>query len=265
MKSDRGEHFERLCQVMERLRRPDGCVWDRQQDNRSIKTYILEEAYEVAEAVEKENPSALREELGDLLFLIIFMAHVATEEGKFNISEVMADIEQKMIRRHPHVFGNSTVRNAEDVRDRWQQLKSEEKKDERLSVLDGVPVSLPCLLRAHRLTERAAAVGFDWTKPGDVMEKVEEELEEFRRALAEGRREKIEEELGDLLFVIVNCARSFRINSEEALRSSIAKFIRRFHHIEDRLGSQGINLQWATMEEMDKLWDEAKRLENKGQ
>lgn len=264
MKSDRGERFERLCQVMERLRGPDGCVWDRQQDQRSIKTYILEEAYEVAEAVEKDNPSAILEELGDLLFLLIFMAQIATEEGKFNLSEVMASIEKKMIRRHPHVFDNSTVRDAEDVRDRWFQLKSEEKKDERLSILDGIPVSLPSLLRAHRITERAAMVGFDWTKPADVMEKVEEELEEFRRAVADGKREKMEEELGDLLFVLVNIGRSFRINSEEALRASITKFIRRFHYLEDRLRAQGRSPQNATMEEMDKLWDEAKGLETKG-
>jgi tetrapyrrole methylase family protein/MazG family protein len=264
MKSDRGERFEKLCQVMERLRGPDGCVWDRQQDNHSVKTYVLEEAYEVAEAVEKVNPSALREELGDLLFLIIFMAQIAAEEEKFNISEVMAAIEEKMIRRHPHVFGDSTVRDAEDVRDRWIELKSEEKRDERSSILDGVPVSLPSLLRAHRLTERAATVGFDWAKPGDVMEKVEEELKEFRSAVTEGNREKIEEELGDLLFVLVNCARSFRVNSEEALRASIEKFIRRFHHIEERMQAQGRSIQRATLQEMDKFWDEAKRMETKG-
>ncbi len=249
---------------MERLRGPGGCVWDRQQDNRSIKTYILEEAYEVAEAVDKENPSALREELGDLLFLIIFMAQIAAEDGKFDISEVMAGIEKKMIRRHPHVFAHAKAKDAQEVRDRWHQLKAKEKKDERFSVLDGVPSSLPSLLRAHRLTERAASVGFDWTKPGDVMEKVEEELEEFRSAVSKGKCDEIEEELGDFLFVLVNLARSFRVNSEEALRASIAKFIRRFNHIEEKLRAQGSTPQQATLEEMDKFWNEAKRLESDG-
>jgi len=264
MISDQGERFERLCQIMKRLRGPDGCAWDRQQDQHSVKTYVLEEAYEVVEAAEEANPAALKEELGDLLFLIIFMARIAEEEGKFSISEVMAGVEKKMITRHPHVFGNSTVRNAEDIRDQWLEIKSEEKSGERSSILDGVPVSLPSLLRAHRLTERAATVGFDWASPGDVMEKVDEELEEFRSAVAEGSRKKIEEELGDLLFVLVNCARSFRVNGEEALRASVEKFIRRFHHIENRMRAQGISLQRATLQEMDKFWDEAKRLETEG-
>jgi len=249
---------------MERLRGPGGCAWDHQQDNRSIKTYILEEAYEVAQTLDEENPSALREELGDLLFLIIFIAQIAAEDGKFDISNVMAGVEEKMIRRHPHVFGDTTAANVQEIRDRWHQLKAKEKKDERFSVLDGVPNSLPSLLRAHRLTERAAAVGFDWTKPGDVMEKVEEEFEEVRSAVSKGNRDEIGEELGDLLFVLVNLARSFRIHSEEALRASIAKFIRRFHYIEEKLRAQGISPQQATVEEMDKFWNEAKRLEVDG-
>ncbi|MDA8168267.1 MAG: nucleoside triphosphate pyrophosphohydrolase, partial [Nitrospiraceae bacterium] len=224
-----GEEFEKLLKIMDALR--EGCPWDRKQTPESLKPYIIEEAYEVLEAVEEKDPAKIKEELGDLLFQIIFQARIAQEKREFDIAGVLRAISEKMVSRHPHVFGEAEAKTAEDVIEKWQEHKRREGKL-RESVLEGIPVDLPALLRAQKVQKRASRAGFDWQRAEDVLEKLEEEVGEFRDAVKSENRDEMEEELGDILFSIVNTARLMGLNPEEALRKTTSKFAGRFRYIE---------------------------------
>lgn len=256
--------FGKLLTLIERLRNPEGgCPWDIRQTKEDVGRYLLDETYEVLEAIGKDSPAALREELGDLLFMILFLARIAEEENLFGINGVLDDISAKMIRRHPHVFGDAKVKDAAEVKRNWDQIKRDvEKRGEgEPSILARVPRTMPALMRAQKITSEAAKVGFDWEGAESVMAKVEEELGEFREALAKGDPEGVRDEIGDILFSIVNLSRHLNINSEEALRSTNRKFEERFLYIEERLREQGKSPATSTLEEMDALWEEAKKRE----
>ncbi len=250
--------LEELIKIMSDLRGEQGCPWDKEQTRESLKPFIVEEAYEVLEAIDEKKPEAVKEELGDLLFQIVFQCQIAKERGEFDMSDVIEKIGKKMIARHPHVFGDADYKTSEEVLVHWEAQKKREGK-QRESILDGVPHTLPSLLRAHRLQDRASRVGFDWEKVEDVLQKLEEELEEFRSALKEKREDEIEDELGDIFFVLVNISRFVGINPEDALRKTISKFISRFRHIEMSAAEMGKRLSDMTLAEMDALWDEAKK------
>lgn len=255
--SSAGERFEQLLEIMARLRAPDGCPWDREQTHESLVKYVIEEAYEVAESVEEGNWEALSEELGDVLLQVVFHARMAEEAGLFQIDTVLDRIIEKMVRRHPHVFGDAQAETAEDVLKRWETSKREE-KPERTSILDGIPRNLPALMRAHRLQDRASWSGFDWERIEEVFDKIREELGELQDAHARGVQEDVREEMGDLFFALVNVARYLDVDPEESLRAANDKFTHRFHHIESGLEAQEVTLDDATLQQMDALWDEAK-------
>ncbi len=250
--------LEDLIELMATLRSENGCPWDRKQTKDSIKPYTLEEAYEVVEAVDERDPQKIREELGDLLFQIVFYAQLLQEEDNIDMYDIMEMIYSKMIRRHPHVFGEINVKNAEEVLVNWEQIKQEEKKVERSSVLDGVPKELPSLLRAHRIQSRASHIGFKWESFDQILEKLDEEFYELRQAYKHGIIEEIEEEFGDLLFVLVSISRFLKVNPEDALRKAITKFIKRFKHMEHTI--QAMNKTWKdlSVKEMEQLWEESK-------
>lgn len=247
-----------LLKIMVALRAEQGCPWDKQQTRDSLKPFIIEEAYEVLEAIDQHDPVAIKEELGDLLFQIVFQSRIAEEKGEFAISDVIETIAKKMISRHPHVFGDAACRTAEDVVVNWEEHKKREGK-QRSSILEGVPKDLPALLRAQRLQSRASRIGFDWDRVEDVLEKLDEEVREFKDAVREKKRGEIEDELGDILFMIVNISRFIGVNPEDALRKTISKFISRFRYMEMAAAESGRRLSDMTVEEMDGLWDEAKR------
>lgn len=250
--------FSELVKIMAVLR--ERCPWDRKQDHQSLKPYLVEEAYELIEAIEEGSPGKMKEELGDLLLQILFHARLAEERGEFDIGGVIEAIGKKMVARHPHVFGSERYETPEEVAGQWEERKKEEGKL-RESLLDGVPRGMPSLLRAHRLQSRAAGAGFDWKRIDDVLLKLEEELREFREALRAGRQEAVEEELGDIFFVLVNLSRFVGVNPEEALRKTTGKFISRFRHIEARAEEEGLSLRDMTLEDMDALWEDAKKNE----
>jgi MazG family protein len=262
-----------LLAVMARLRDPEsGCPWDREQTFATIAPYTIEEAYEVADAIERGDMDALRDELGDLLLQVVYHAQMAAESDRFNFSDVVDAVTAKMIRRHPHVFSDPSRRD-EFLRDNlWERIKAEEKAERNgavpASVLDDVPPALPSLTRAVKLQKRAARVGFDWPELTPVIDKAEEELGELKAALADSAAgtsdaTQVAEEFGDLLFVMANIARHLDVDPETALRSANAKFVRRFHSIEDALSREGRKPEDATLEEMDRLWDAAKDAERK--
>jgi tetrapyrrole methylase family protein/MazG family protein len=248
------EGFRRFITIVRRLRRD--CPWDRKQTHRSLRDSLIEEAYEVVEALDLNDRDELREELGDLLLHVAMHATIAEQAGEFTLKEVLHGISAKLIRRHPHVFGTRMVRTEREVKQNWEVLKMDEG---RSSVLEGVPRWLPALQRAQRVQERAAKGGFDWRKKDDVWKKVREEMEELRRELDGGSAKRREEEFGDLLFALVNYARFVGVNPENALRGTVEKFTRRFHHIERELSKRGKTVHTSTLNEMDLLWDEAKR------
>jgi tetrapyrrole methylase family protein/MazG family protein len=249
--------IQELLEIMARLRGKKGCPWDREQTRDSLKPYIIEEAYELVEAIEEGEPAKIKEELGDLLFQIVFQCQIAKEANEFGFSGVVGNIGEKMIARHPHVFGDAEYKTTDEVLVHWEEQKKREGKL-RESILEGVPKALPALLRARRLQDRAAGVGFDWEKAEDVFKKLDEELGEFKEALTKKNRDEIEDELGDIFFMLVNISRFIGVNPEDALRRTISKFIHRFRHIEMRTAEQGRKLSEMTLSEMDKLWDEAK-------
>lgn len=255
-----GELFRELTEIMARLRGENGCPWDREQTSESIKPYLVEETYEVLEAIDEQDPTKLKEELGDLMLQIVFHAQMAEEAGDFTIGDVLTAINDKLIRRHPHVFGDVKAETAQEVLFNWEQIKQAERRREKgqASFLDGVPRELPALLRAHRLQEKASRVGFDWKEAQEVFRKVEEELNELRAAMQGQAADRVEAELGDLLFALVNLSRFLAVNPEEALRKTIARFIARFRYIEEALARRGRKLGQASLEEMDALWAEAK-------
>lgn len=252
--------FEKLVFIMETLRSENGCPWDKEQTRDSLKSYLVEEAYEVLEALEEDSPSEIKSELGDLLFQIIFHAQIAKEQDEFDIWAVLAAITDKMIRRHPHVFGGDKVENSAQVLVNWERIKKVEGEDNpRNSILDGVPKNLPALLRAYRLQDKASRVGFDWKNVKEVIAKVEEELRELKEAFYANDRRKIELELGDVFFSLVNLARFLHINPEGAIGQTIKRFVERFRYIEQELEKKGKKMEESSLEEMDLLWNEAKK------
>ncbi|HOH79079.1 MAG: nucleoside triphosphate pyrophosphohydrolase [Candidatus Cloacimonetes bacterium] len=253
------QEFDDLVQIIARLRDPvSGCPWDIKQTPKSLTANFIEELYEAVEAIEDEDDVSLSEELGDLMLHIIFQAQIAVEEDRFDIREVLSKINDKLVRRHPHVFADHHVEGAEAVKMNWERIKKREKK-ERKSVLEGIPRSLPGLIQAQRTQEKAASVGFDWPDLQPVLAKLEEEQEEFHAALASGQLENIREELGDLLFTIVNLARKLHIDAESALKATTRKFAKRFNYIEDHYESSGKDIHEASLQELDAVWDLAKK------
>lgn len=247
---------------MARLRAPDGCPWDREQTFDTIKPYLLEESYEVMEAIDARDWPHLAEELGDLLLQVVFFAQMAREAGHFDVGDAIQAINDKLIRRHPHIFASGDARTADDVKRRWDEIKAEEKKKSGKSVkglLDNVPRALPALVEGQQITAKAATVGFDWENASQVYAKVEEELQELREARDEGDAERIEEEFGDALFAFVNLGRHLKLDSEQALRKATRKFRSRFASVEAQASAQGRALPDMTLEEMETLWQEAKR------
>jgi MazG family protein len=253
--------FDELVQLMTRLRGPNGCPWDRKQTLPDLKPFVIEEAYEVVDAIDQNDRAALLEEIGDLLLEAVFVAEVTREEGTFDIYDSITAIHDKLVRRHPHVFGEVEATDAEQVLVNWEKLKQTERKAENKSLLSGVPRSLPALLKASRLTEKASRVGFDWRRTDDVFEKLDEEIQELREAVASGDVTKMHDELGDVLFTIANVARKVSVNAEEALQSTNRKFTSRFEWMEARVREQQKDLDQLTLEEMDELWDAAKHAE----
>ncbi len=257
--SEKNNRFEDLVSLFARLRAPGGCPWDRAQDHRSLKPYIIEEAYEVVEAIEERDPKKLKEELGDLLGQVIFNAQIAKEDGLFDIEEVISGQMEKMTRRHPHIFGRTKVKDAAEVLLNWEQIKYREKKKERPSALDGVPKHLPALLKAHRIQDKAARLGFDWEHIDGAFAKLEEELQEFSKAYAGGKKKEITDELGDILFTLVNLSRFLNVDPEGALRGTIDKFTSRFQHIEKSLKKSKKSFKDASLDEMEALWQQSKK------
>ena len=262
-RSNAGEKFARLTEIMARLRAPDGCPWDRAQDFDTIKPYLLEETYEVLDAVDARNWKGLEEELGDLLLEAVFFGQMATDAGLFRIEDSLDAINEKLVRRHPHVFADGTAKTPDQVKQRWDEIKAEEKKERNAAeagLLDSVPRATPALVEAAQISSRAAGVGFDWTNTEGVLEKLEEELGELAEARANSApREEIENELGDLLFVIVNLARFLKLDPEQALRKTNRKFRDRFGYVERGLKNAGKTPAEATLDEMETLWQAAKR------
>jgi len=246
----------RLVDVMKRLRSPGGCPWDREQTHESLKPYLLEEAYEVLSAIDMQDDEEIKEELGDLLLQIVFHAQLADEENRFSIDDVAESIVKKLIRRHPHVFSEVKVNGSEEVLRNWEKIKKDEGKK---SALDGVPPTLPALLKARRVQEKAKRVGFDWDNAQGAFEKVAEEVNELRKAIAEGKKGTVAEELGDLLFSIVNVSRFLDVDAEDALRKTINKFMARFRFIEEKIEKNGKkSIENHTLGELDLLWEKAK-------
>ena len=246
---------------MARLRGEGGCPWDREQTHESLKPYIIEEAYEVLEAIDDGDVEGLKEELGDLLLQVVFHSRLAEEAGVFNVTGELEAICDKLVRRHPHVFGESTADTTQKVLLQWDEIKKSEKPDNGgKSLLEkAAPAGLPALMRAMKVQEKASSAGFDWEGWRGAFDKVEDELKELRHAFESGEKEKVEMELGDFLFSLVNTSRHLNVDPEEALRKTITKFMRRFAHIEKRLMETGRSPGDATLAEMDKLWDEAKK------
>jgi MazG family protein len=255
-----GEQFPKLVEIMARLRGPQGCPWDREQTFDTIKSYTLEETYEVIDAIDRRDWPHLAEELGDLLLQVVFYAQMAAEVGRFTIDEVVERITSKLVRRHPHVFGGESAATAGEVLKRWTELKAGEKgAGQPQALLDGVSRSMPALLEAYQITSRASQVGFDWRRFDDLLEKLHEELAELAEARRGGAPERVEDEVGDLLFMMVNIARFLKLDPELALRKTNRKFRERFAHVERGLAERGKSLPQAGLEEMEELWQQAKR------
>ncbi len=265
------KRFSELVAVMETLRGKNGCPWDKEQTRESLTPFLLEEAYEVLEAIDEENPELLKEELGDLLFQILFHSQIAKERGEFGVEDVLAYTIDKMTRRHPHVFGaarssrkKGMPATAKEVLARWEELKQKEKRNrKRTSVLDGVPKPLPALMRAYQLQTRASRVGFDWKEMRPVWNKVREEMKELEEAIGEGQSRQIQAEFGDVFFALVNMARFLKFDPEESLRKANQRFVDRFSYMERKAGRSRKALYDMTLSEMDRLWEEAKSAERK--
>lgn len=249
----------RLQEIVTRLRAPDGCPWDREQTHSSLRSALVEECYEVVEAINKSDDPNLQEELGDILLHVVMHSHLANEREAFTFDQVVETVCEKLIRRHPHVFGDTNAENSQEVLKQWEQIKRAEKGGDA-SVLAGLPTALPALMRAQNAQKKAARVGFDWDSAAPVFEKVEEELAEVRDAIAQGDARAIEEEIGDLLFSAVNLARKLKVDSETALTAATSKFVARFQAVEAALAENGQKIEQATPEEMNRLWDEHKRV-----
>ena len=254
-------NFGKLCEIVAKLRGPGGCPWDREQTHESLLPALIEEAYEVTEAAREKNDAHFREELGDLLLLVVMHAEIATETDRFNIDDVVRDISEKLIRRHPHVFGTSDARDSGAVLKQWEAIKRDEKKTDS-HYLASLPKALPALMRAQKAQSKAARVNFDWTDVRDVVAKLEEELRELNQAMASADPARTEEEIGDVLFAVVNLARKCRLDAESALQRGTDKFVTRFNRLEDELQRQGKRLCDVDLAEMDAIWDEIKKMTN---
>jgi XTP/dITP diphosphohydrolase len=249
--------FRKLLEIMDELR--EKCPWDREQTLESIRHLTIEETYELSDSIIEKDLDSIKKELGDLMLHLVFYSKIASELGAFNITDVLDSINEKLIHRHPHIFGDVKVTDAKNVRDNWEKIKLQEKGNK--SVLSGVPQSLPALIKAYRIQEKASGVGFDWDKPEQVWEKVKEELGELRDEVTKGvDHEKREDELGDVLFALVNYARFIKVNPEDALERTNRKFIRRFQYLEEKAKENNKPLDQMTLDEMDVFWNEAKRL-----
>jgi len=248
--------FERLTLLMEVLRAPDGCAWDRKQTHKSLLPYLIEEAYEVVEAVESGDFDDLREELGDLLCQVVFHAQLAREAGRFTIEDSITTLVEKLIARHPHVFGEQAELSPQQVRDQWEQIKVE--SGEKKSVLSGVPASMPALTMAFRVGEKAGGVGFDWERADDVLAKLEEEIGEIREALAAKDKEAVAEEIGDLLFATASLARKLEVDPERTLKRALDKFIARFHKLEGEVNASGRRFKEFSLAELEAIWQAVK-------
>lgn len=257
-----GEKFEQLVSIMARLRAPGGCPWDREQTFDTIKPYLLEETYEVMEAIDARDWPHLADELGDLLLQVVFFAEMAREAGYFQVEDAITAISEKLVRRHPHVFATGNAKTPEDVKRRWDEIKAEEKQKagkKAKGLLDGVPRSVPALVEAQQITAKAATVGFDWENAQQVENKLTEELQELRQAQTEGDAVRIEEEFGDVLFAFVNLSRHLHLDAEQTMRKATRKFRHRFAKVEALAAAQGRGLQEMKLGEMEGLWQEAKR------
>lgn len=261
-KAKSAEEFNRLLEIMKQLRAPNGCPWDREQDYLSLRRYILEEAYELIEAIESGDLDNMTEECGDLMLQVVFISTIAEERGDFDVCNVLDYISSKLVRRHPHVFGDISVKNSDEVLKNWEQIKVGERKEKKKddSIIAGVPRGLPALLRSYRIQERAAKVGFDWPKDHipDVLCKVDEEVGELKEAIASGDKEAITDELGDVLFIVTNLARHLKTDPEIALQQSTDKFAKRFRLVEQMVRESGKEWNEHSLEELDALWKSAK-------
>ena len=249
--------FEKLCEIVAKLRAPGGCPWDREQTHESLLPALIEEAYEVAGAVRTNDSANFREELGDLLLLIVMHAEIARESAQFDISDVLTDVTEKLIRRHPHVFGTSDVRDSGAVLKQWESIKRAEKTGKHY--LGDLPSALPALVRAQKAQSKVARVNFDWTEVRDVIAKIEEEIQELRQAILEQDPKSIEDEVGDSLFAVVNLARKCKLDAENALQAATDKFVARFNRLEDQLSARGKKLGDVDLAEMDAIWDQIKK------
>jgi MazG family protein len=248
------DHFAKLCEIVAKLRAPGGCPWDREQTHESLLPALIEEAYEVAEAAHEKDAAHFREELGDLLLLVVMHAEIAQESGRFNIDNILQEISDKLIRRHPHVFGTSDARDSGTVLKQWEAIKREEKKTDS-HYLASLPRALPALMRAQKAQSKVARVNFDWTEVRDVIAKVEEELREMKDAITSQDREMIADEIGDVLFAVVNLARKCEIDAESALQKATDKFVARFNRVEDEVKARGKKLGDVELAEMDEIWN----------
>ncbi|RKX42942.1 MAG: nucleoside triphosphate pyrophosphohydrolase [Thermotogae bacterium] len=257
--SEIGNEFERTVEIMRKLRSPQGCEWDRQQTHESLKPYIIEEAYELVEAIDERDAEKLKEELGDVLLQVLFHAHISAEENEFTITDVLKTLSDKLIRRHPHVFGNAKGYSYRQ----WERIKSEEKGKDTHSAIGDLNPALPSLSLARRVQENAAAVGFDWPSVSGALEKTKEEISELTEVMDVKEYRKIEEEVGDILFSIVNVARFLKVDPEIALRKATKKFIRRFQQVEKIVSEKNVDLRDLSLEDLDTLWEEVKGGETK--
>ena len=257
-----GEEFTALLDIMAQLRGTDGCPWDKEQSHVSLRSFLLEECHELLEVLQDGNPAKIREELGDVLHQIVFHCQIAEESGAFSAEDVVRDLRDKMVRRHPHVFSGDPLPNSETVLKRWAETKANENDSNPKSVLGDLPKSMPALARAQTITDRASQVGFDWSSVAPVWSKVEEELAELKTACATDETQRTIEELGDVIFSLVNLSRFLGIRAEDALAQATQRFIKRFHHIESRLREAGTTPAASSLEVMDRLWNEAKALEH---
>lgn len=252
------DHFQRLCDIVAKLRAPDGCPWDREQTNETLLPGLIEEAYEVAGAVRTRDDQNLREELGDLILLAVMHSQIAEENGRFNIGDVLENVTAKLVRRHPHVFGSSAVRDTDGVVKQWEAIKREEKNDSGGHYLADLPTALPALMRAQKAQKKAARVNFDWTEISDVVAKVDEELAEAKEAIAARNPSEIADEIGDLLFAVVNLARKSKLDAETVLQAATDKFVSRFNTVEDELRARGKKLGEVGLEQLDEIWNAVK-------
>ncbi|HJO58753.1 MAG TPA: nucleoside triphosphate pyrophosphohydrolase [Nitrospinaceae bacterium] len=258
--SDTTESFRKLIEVVDTLMGENGCPWDIVQTRESLKPFLVEETYEVLEALDANDPEKIKDELGDLLYQILFHSKISSRSNEFDIRDVLENLKEKMVRRHPHIFKDETLNTPDQVIQQWEEIKKKEKiHSNHNSALDSVPKHLPSLLKAQKLQKKAAKEGFDWDNVSDVFKKLDEEVAEFKEAILEGKDADIQGELGDILFVLVNIAKFKKVDAEEALRSTNNKFIKRFQYIEQQVVKQGKTLKETSLEEMERLWQDAKK------